>query len=163
MPKIRDATLEDASTIAEIYNESIRARDSTMQLEEVDPDEVSGWIRNQGERESLLVLEVDRVVGYGVVKRYSGRAGYRKAAETSVYLQRSHTGRGFGSRLQEALIEACRRYDYHHLVAKLWADNEPSVALHRKFGYELVGVQKEIGRVDGAWKDVAIMQKILES
>lgn len=163
MPKIRDATLEDASTIAEIYNESIRARDSTMQLEEVDPDEVSGWIRNQGERESLLVLEVDRVVGYGVVKRYSGRAGYRKAAETSVYLQRSHTGRGLGSRLQEALIEECRRYDYHHLVAKLWADNEPSVALHRKFGYELVGVQKEIGRVDGAWKDVAIMQKILES
>lgn len=163
MPEIRDATLADASAVADIYNESIRARDSTMQIEEVDRDEVEAWIGNQGEREGLLVLVDDRVVGFGIIKRYSDRAGYRKAAETSVYLRRTHTGQGLGSRLQAALIEKCRQFDYHHLVAKLWADNEPSVALHRKFGYELVGVQREIGRVDGAWKDVAIMQKLLDS
>jgi phosphinothricin acetyltransferase len=48
-------------------------------------------------------------------------------------------------------------------VAKLWADNERSRALHRACGYELVGVQREIGRVEGAWRDVAIMQKILDA
>jgi len=62
----------------------------------------------------------------------------------------------------DALIERARAYDYHHLVAKLWAANERSRALHRKFGYTLVGVQQEIGRVEGRWRDIAIMQKILE-
>lgn len=162
MPTIRDAILEDADDVAEIYNESIRARDSTMQLEEVDPSTVESWIPSPDERAALLVLEQDRVVGYGLLKRYSDRAGYRYAAETSVYLRRGCTGGGLGSELQAALIDECRTYDYHHLVAKLWADNEPSVALHRKFGYELVGIQREIGHVDGAWRDVAIMQKILE-
>lgn len=162
MPDIRDATVDDASAISSIYNESIAARDSTMQLEQIDAETVERWIRAVGEREAVLVLEEDQdIVGYGVVKRYSDRGGYRFAAETSVYLRRSRTGNGLGSRLQAALIDRCRAYDYYHLVAKLWAENERSRALHRKFGYELVGVQEEIGYVEGEWRDVALMQKRL--
>ncbi len=162
MPDIRDAHLQDASAIADIYNESIAARDSTMQLEPVDAETVSGWMRAQGEREAVLALaEHGTIIGYGVVKRYSDRGGYQFAAETSVYLRRTRTDEGLGTVLQRALIERCRAFDYHHLVAKLWAENERSRALHRKLGYKLVGVQQEIGRVEGQWRDVAIMQKIL--
>ena len=162
MPHIRDARLDDAPDIAAIYNESIAARDSTMQLHFVDAEIVGGWIRTQGEREAVLVLgEKETIVGYGIIKRYSDREGYRFAAETSVYLRRNRTGDGLGTDLQAALIDRCRAYDYHHLVAKLWAANERSRALHRKFGYTLVGVQREIGQVEGEWRDVAIMQNIL--
>jgi phosphinothricin acetyltransferase len=162
MTDVRDAEPEDAPAITAIYNESIAAQDSTMQLEAVGVETVERWIRDAGEREAVLVLvEADAVVGYGVVKRYSDRGGYRYAAETSVYLWRNRTGEGLGSRLQAALIDRCRGYNYNHLVAKLWAENERSRALHRKFGYELVGVQREIGYVDGEWRDVAIMQKRL--
>lgn len=162
MPRIRDATTDDAPGIAAIYNESIAARDSTMQLDRVEAATVLGWIEALGEREAILVMVEDGdTVGYGVVQRYSDRGGYRYAAETSVYLRRTHTGEGRGTRLQSALIDRARAYDYHHLVAKLWAANERSRALHRKFGYALVGVQREIGRVEGRWRDVAIMQKIL--
>ena len=163
MPRIRDATADDAPIIAAIYNESIAARDSTMQLDRVDANTVMGWFETLGQREAILVMVDDGdVVGYGVVKRYSDRGGYCYAAETSVYLRRTHTGAGRGIQLQSALIDRGRAYDYHHLVAKLWAANERSRALHRKFGYTLVGVQQEIGRVEGTWRDVAIMQKILE-
>jgi len=163
MPTIRDATVDEAPAVAAIYNESIAARDSTMQLERVGAETVQEWIRDQGERETVLVLvETNTVVGYGRVTRYSDRGGYRFAAETSVYLQRDRTGNGLGTSLQAALLDRCRAYGYHHLVAKLWADNERSRALHRKFGYELVGVQQKIGRVEGEWRDVAIMQKLLE-
>jgi phosphinothricin acetyltransferase len=162
MPRIRDATVDDASTIASIYNESITARDSTMQLDRVDAVRVTSWVESLDEREAVLVMEAgDEGIGYGVVKRYSNRGGYRFAAETSVYLRRARTGEGLGTELQAALIERSRAYDYHHLVAKLWAANERSRALHRKFGYDLVGIQREIGRVDGEWRDVAIMQKVL--
>ncbi len=165
MTEIRDAHLEDAAAIASIYNESIAARDSTMQLDRVHTETVSDWIRAQGEREAVLVMvegEGEEIVGYGVVKRYSDREGYRFAAETSVYLRRTHTGAGRGSELQAALIDRCRAHGYHHLVAKLWAENERSRALHRTFGYDLVGVQQQIGHVEGEWRDVAIMQKILD-
>jgi L-amino acid N-acyltransferase YncA len=164
MSDLRDAVPGDAPAIAAIYNESIGARDSTMQLEAVTAETVEGWIRGLGEREAVLVVvEDDAVVGYGVVKRYSDRGGYRYAAETSVYLRRARTGEELGSMLQAALIERCRVYGYHHLVAKLWAENEPSRALHRKFGYESVGVQREIGYVDGTWRDVLILQKRLDA
>jgi phosphinothricin acetyltransferase len=133
-----------------------------MQLEPVTAETVSGWMRAQVDREAVLVMvERGSVVGYGVVKRYSDRGGYQFAAETSVYLRRARTGDGLGTALQRALIDRCRAYDYHHLVAKLWADNERSRALHRKLGYDLVGVQREIGRVEGRWQDVAIMENIL--
>lgn len=163
VPEIRDATREDASAIAAIYNESIAARDSTMQLEPVAPETVTDWLRSMGGREAVLVMVEDtKVIGYGIIKRYSDRGGYQYAAETSVYLRRTRTGDGLGTALQRALIDRCRAYDYHHLVAKLWAANERSRALHRKFGYDLVGVQREVGLVDGEWRDVAIMQKILQ-
>ena len=162
MTRIRDARTDDAPAVADIYNESIAARDSTMQLDQVDAATVAGWVQGLGEREAILVMAEDEtIVGYGIVKRYSGRGGYRYAAETSVYLRRTHTDKGRGTELQSALVERGRAYEYHHLVAKLWAANERSRALHRKFGYALVGVQREIGRVEGAWRDVAIMQKIL--
>lgn len=163
MPDLRDATPEDATAIAAIYNESIAARDSTMQLEEVAAGTVGQWIRDLGEREAVLVMEEGKkIVGYGVVKHYSDREGYRFAAETSVYLRRARTGEGLGATLQAALIDRCRAYDYKHLVAKLWAENERSRALHRKFGYDLVGIQQEIGYVEGEWRDVAIMQNRLD-
>jgi phosphinothricin acetyltransferase len=162
MPRIRDATSDDAAPIAAIYNESIDARDSTMQLDRVDAETVRDWVAAAGAREAVLVMvEEGERVGYGRVQRYSDRGGYRFAAETSVYLRRSRTGAGRGTELQSALIERCRTYGYHHLVAKLWAANERSRALHRKLGYRLVGIQQEIGYVDGEWRDVAILQKQL--
>lgn len=163
MAEIHDAHLDDASVIASIYNESIAARDSTMHLEQIETARAEAWIEGQGPREAILVMEVEgAVVGYGLLNRYSDRGGYRFAAETSVYLRRSYTGAGLGSRLQAALIERSRDYDYHHLVAKLWAANERSRALHQKFGYTLVGIQREVGYVEGQWRDVAIMQKVLD-
>ena len=134
-----------------------------MQLDRVDAATVTGWVESLDEREAILMMEEGGdEVGYGAIKRYSDRGGYRFSAETSVYLRRARAGEGLGTELQAALIERSRAYDYHHLVAKLWAANERSRALHRKFGYNLVGIQREIGCVDGEWRDVAIMQKVLD-
>lgn len=163
MPQIRDAVRGDAPAIASIYNESVAARDSTMQLEPIAAATVEERLRTLGEREAVLVLESPAVLGYGLLGRYSDRGGYRWAAETSVYLRRDHTGEGLGTQIQSALIERARTHDYHHLVAKVWAENERSRALHRTLGYQLVGVQREIGRVDEEWRDVAILQKLLSA
>ena len=64
--------------------------------------------------------------------------------------------------MKTALIERCKTYGYHHLLARIFADNEASIEYNRRFGYELVGVQREIGFKDGHWQDVAILQLVLE-
>ena len=70
-------------------------------------------------------------------------------------------GQGIGSRIKRALIARCRELGYHHLVAKLLADNVASIEYNRKLGYEVVGVQREIGFKEGRWCDVVILQLIL--
>jgi len=162
MPHTRDATPDDAAVVAAIYNESIAAGDSTMDTVPQTAEVVRRQIEGFAAREAILLLEdADQIVGWGIVKRYSDRPGYRFCCETSVYLRRALTGRGYGSRLQQALIERCREYGYHHLVAKIWADNTVSLRLHEKFGYEVVGTQREIGHVNGHWQDVTILQLLL--
>jgi phosphinothricin acetyltransferase len=161
---IRDAIPDDAGAIAAIYNESIAANDSTMD----DVPKTAADIRQQmsyfHEREALLVLEQKgEVLGWGIIKRYSDRPGYRFCCETSLYIRRALTRRGYGSRIEQALIDRCRQLGYHHLVAKIWATNHGSITMHERFGYEIVGTQREVGYKDGRWQDVTIMQCLLEN
>ncbi len=160
---IRDAQPADAAAVASIYNETIRMRDATMVLEPVSIDQMAERIATLDDRESLLVLEEDaRVQGWGIVKFYSDRPGYNRACETSLFLRRSEIGRGLGSRLQEALLEAARQAEFHHVLVRIWAANASSIAMHAKFGFTIVGTQNEVGFVDGNWVDVTIMQCLLD-
>ena len=168
--RLRDAEEKDSQVIADIYNESIAAGDSTMDGVEKTAENIRSWIRGFSKRETILLTEdlatedpgSDPIVGWGIIKRYSDRFGYRFCCETAVYLRRDQTGRGLGSQMKNALIERCKIYRYHHLVAKIFADNKASIAYNIKLGYELVGIQREIGWKMGRWQDVAILQLVLD-
>ncbi len=160
---IRDGTVDDCPAIAEIHNEWILRGGATMELEETTAESVAETMRFFGRRETFLVLErKGRILGWGVIKKYSDRAGYRVCGETSVFLHPDQTGSGLGTMLKKAVIERCRSYGYHHLVARIRAENEGSIEYNRKLGYTVVGIQKEVGHCQGRWRDVCIMQLILE-
>lgn len=160
--KVRPAADDDCEAMASIYRESLEAKDCCMETE-TSAGAFRQMLAGFHQREMLLVLEDGgEVRGWAVVKRYSERPGYRVACETSIYFRRHQTGRGYGSRLQEALLEQCRRFGYHHIVAKIWASNQASIRFHQRFGYQVVGVQKEVGYLGGRWRDVAILQCVLE-
>lgn len=162
-PIVRTAGPEDAAAIAEIYTESILARDSTMHTEPWAESRVRELLASLTERESVVVLEDESgVAGWGIVKKYSDRPGYRVACETSLYVRRNRAGRGFGTAIQRELHRRARRSGYHHIVAKIWADNERSIGMHRKLGFTMVGIQREIGLVDGVRRDIALMQRLLD-
>ena len=118
-------------------------------------------LETMDDREALLVVEVGpRVVGWGIVKLYSDRPGYRYACETSVYVGDAAQGRGYGSRLYEAVIEKAQAMGYRHLVAKILAVNQESIEFHVRFGFEMVGRQCGIGVLNGVPHDVVIMQRV---
>ncbi|MEM7354095.1 MAG: GNAT family N-acetyltransferase, partial [Acidobacteriota bacterium] len=70
-------------------------------------------------------------------------------------------GEGHGFRIKQALITRARELGYHHLVARMMATNRGSIELNKRLGYELVGVQREIGFRNGEWCDATIMQLVL--
>ena len=161
-PLIRDATAADAAAIAAIYNQAVAARDATMDTEPKSVAEMEQLLAGLGAREAWLVLELDGVVaGFGRVMAYSKRAGYAVACETAVYLEHSCLRRGLGTQLKRAVIERAEQLGYHHLVAKVLSRNTASIAYNIKLGYELVGVQREVGELGCGWEDVTIMQLLL--
>ena len=160
---IRDATDADAAAIADIYNEAIAAGGATMDDDPWTADDVRTQMAGFSSRELYLVVEDEgRTLGWGVIKLYSHKAGYRFCAETSVFLRQARVRQGHGSRLKHALIDRCRDLGYHHLIARIFADNKASIEYNKAFGYEVVGVQREIGFKDGRWQDVAVMQLLLD-
>lgn len=160
---IRECRTEDCAAFAEIYNVYVRQGTSTMDTVEKDAAYYEALIASFTERETILTLEeAGRVVGWGIIKRYSDRVGYRVCCETSVYLEPGHLRKGYGSLIKKALIARCRELGYHHLVAKIFSENVASIAYNERLGYEIVGRQRQIGYRNGRWMDIVIMQLILE-
>lgn len=159
---IQKASAENYQAIAEIYNEYIRAGNATMDTSLKSADDIADWVKKFNEREALYALNLDgETIGWGIIKRYSDREGYRFACETAVYLNSSQTGKGYGSMIKKFLIERCKELDYRHLVAKIFAQNKASIDYNLKLGYTIVGTQKNIGFRNEQWMDVVILQLLL--
>ncbi len=157
---IRTAIHDDAAPLVNIYNQYLgKATQDTIFRQ-------AGFfikmINNLGDRETMLVAEKEKtVVGYGILKKYSWKEGYKFAGEISLFLDGKNLGGGIGKKLMHQLIEQAKEFDYNHLVARIMAINKKSIQFHRKLGYEMVGIQKRIGFVNGEWRDAAVMQLLL--
>lgn len=160
---IRAVESRDFEAVAEIYNEYIRLGNATMDDTLKSTIDIASWIRKFNSREGLFVLvEGETVLGWGIIKRYSDREGYRFACETAVYLTQTQLGKGYGSLIKKHLITICEKWNYKHLVAKIFATNEGSIAYNEKLGYTVVGRQNQIGYKNGDWQDIVIMQYLIQ-
>ena len=159
---VRKYLNSDFQAIADIYNQAIVKGGITFDNRRFTAEDIESIVAKFNERQTMLVATQDNlVVGWGIIKQYSDRPGYDVCCETSIYLSFDHIGKGYGSILQTALLEKVAEFGYHHVVAKIVASNQGSIQFHQRFGFEMVGIQKEVGFLRGIWYDVAIMQLIL--
>jgi phosphinothricin acetyltransferase len=156
---IRPAAGGDVQAIAQIYNLGIAGRQATFETRERSAGEIAEWL---GARGPLLVAENDgAVVGFARVTAYSEREVYAGIGEYGIYLAQSARGGGVGTRLLEALAVAADRAGYHKLTAKLFTSNEASLALARRCGFRTVGTHLRHARLDGEWRDVIVVERLL--
>jgi L-amino acid N-acyltransferase YncA len=159
---VRDATPADAPAIAAIYNEGIEERTSTFETTLRTPSDIRDWLA-AGERLPVLVAAEDGVVrGWARIARYSERPAYAGVGEVSVYVERTSRGRGLGRRLLESLGVRAAEFDYWKLTGKLFADNTASAALVRRCGWREVGRHLRHGRLDGIWRDIIVVERLLD-
>jgi len=158
--KVRKAVCEDAEQIAAIYNLYVDQGGATFDTVHQTRGVIAGRIGAEPP-EGWYVAETNgRISGWACARRYSERQGFRLTCETAIYVLPSELGKGIAGRLQIVIDEHCTEHHLHHAVARIIADNQRSLAFHYRHGYELVGIQKEIGWMDNAWVDLAILQKI---
>lgn len=161
--RVRAAAERDVPAITRIYNAGIEDRLATLETEPRDEAERAAWLAARSERHPVLVAvdERDEALAWGSLNSFNPRPAYRHVADFSIYVDRGVRGRGVGSALLAALIDAARGLGYHKLVLAGFPFNEAGVALYRKFGFREVGVYREQGVLDGRWVDVILMERLL--
>jgi L-amino acid N-acyltransferase YncA len=159
---VRLARLEDAPAITTIYNQGIEERNATFETEPRTVDQVITQLTEKGERYPTVVVERDgQVVAWASAGLYRSRPCYAGIAEHSVYVERRARGTGAG---RMALVHLCRLYTelgFWKLVSRIFPENTASLALHERVGFQVVGVYRRHGKVDGVWRDCVIVEKLL--
>ncbi len=155
----RPATPDDAPAIAPIYNEGIAGRMATFETEPRCTAEIERWF--DGRHPIVVVEEAGVVLGFAATFAYRSRACYDGVAEFSVYVAGGARGRGVGRVAMSALIEASESAGFWKLVSRVFVENEASRALLRSVGFREVGIYRRHARLDGQWRDVAIVERLL--
>jgi L-amino acid N-acyltransferase YncA len=159
--KTRDAAADDAAAIARIYNEGIDDRVATFETRHRTADDVVRWFDG---RHPVVVVEDDDgdVIAFAATSTYRPRDCYAGIAEFSVYTARAARGRGAGRMAMEALFTAARAAGFWKLVSRVFVENAASRGLLRPLGLREVGVYERHGQLDGVWRDVVIVEKLLD-
>ena len=163
---IRDASAADAPAIAAIYNHYVLESTATFELDAVSDEAMTARVKAVLAA-GLPYLVADAgatIVGYAYAGPFQERAAYRHSVETTVYLGAGGERRGTGSALYEELLarldaltadESPRHAPVHRAYARIALPNAGSAALHERFGFERVGVFREVGFKFERYWDVA--------
>src|SRR5207302_1705408 len=158
----RPARPDDAETIARIYNEGIADRVATFETRPRTADELRAAIESRAPRYPTVVVERDgRVIAWAGASEYRPRECYAGIGEFSVYVARESRGDGAGREAMIALVAACEAAGLWKLVSRIFPENVASLALMRRLGFREVGTYRRHARLDGEWRDVVIVERLL--
>ncbi len=172
---VRDADLSDAAAIARIYNREVIESTHTFDLVERTVEQQRAYLRARSGVLAVIVAcnedtrsigpgadtEGETIIGFGALSFYRDRPGYRTSVENSVYVHRDHQRQGVGNALLAGLIERAATNGFHAVFARVVDAQQASLSLHQRHGFELVGIEREVGRKFGRWLDVALLQRLL--
>lgn len=154
--------MADAEAIRNIYNPEVTTSTVTFDLVERSLDDQVDWLTGRSGAHVVLVAEIDHaVVGFAALSPYRDRPAYSTTVEDSVYISRDHQGQGIGKSLLTELVATASRHGFHAIMARIVGGHEQSITLHQSVGFEIVGVEREVGRKFGRWLDVVSMQRLL--
>jgi L-amino acid N-acyltransferase YncA len=156
---VRPAARADAAAIARIYNEGIEDRVATFETRLRTAGDIESWFDG---RHPIVVVERDGTIfGFGATFEYRPRDCYAGVAETSIYVARDARGSGVGRAALEGLMTAAREAGFWKLVSRVFPENTASLALLQRTGFRQVGRYEKHARLDGVWRDVVIVERLL--
>ncbi len=164
--RVRPAELSDAEDIAEIYNREVLGSTATFDLVPRSIEDQRAWLIDRSGAHAVLVAidesgEVPAMAGFASLSPFRARPAYSTTVESSVYVHPDHRRRGVARTLMIDLLATAQSHGFHSIIARIADSQEASLALHEDMGFELVGVEREVGRKFGRWLNVSVMQVML--
>ncbi|MGZ8364352.1 MAG: N-acetyltransferase family protein [Caulobacteraceae bacterium] len=160
--RVRPATVMDAAGAQAIYGPEVAEGFASFEEEPPTVEEMAARISKTLPRYPWLVLDDGGpILGYAYASAHKDRAAYRWAVDVAAYVAPGARGRGVGRALYAALFPILIRQGFYTAHAGISLPNEASIALHRAFGFEPVGVYRRVGYKLGAWRDTCWMRKEL--
>ncbi|MDH3453241.1 MAG: arsinothricin resistance N-acetyltransferase ArsN1, partial [Gammaproteobacteria bacterium] len=141
------------------YNQGIEDRVATFETRLREPADIIGWFG--GRYPCVVVTQGGSVVAFAATSPYRPRACYDGIAEFAVYVARAARGVGAGRAAMQGLLTAAREAGFHKLVSRVFPENSASLRLLESLGFRKVGVYRRHARLDGNWRDVFIVERLL--
>jgi phosphinothricin acetyltransferase len=120
---------------------------------------VARWV--DGVHPVVVVEAAGQVIAYAATSAYSQRDCYRGVAEFAVYVDRDHRHQGAGRMALLSLFEAARGAGFWKLVSRIFPENTAVRELNRAVGVREVGVHHKHAQLDGVWRDVIVVERLL--
>ena len=163
---VRAMAPDDAEQVLGIYQAGLDGGDASFETTaptwaEFDDTRLAGlrFVAVDRSGDTGATEQTDRVVGWVAATPVSDRCTYAGVVEHSVYVHPTARGQGIGTALLEALIAATERAGVWTIQSGVFPENQASLALHRRAGFEVVGVRKRLGRHHGRWRDVVFIER----
>ncbi|NYJ03007.1 phosphinothricin acetyltransferase [Nocardioides thalensis] len=162
-PDVRPATEADLDAVAAIYAREVREGYATFDTEVPPRTRWSAKLASTHPGDHFLVaVDGERVVGFAYSGPYRERGAYTHTRESTIYLDPSAAGRGLGRTLYGELVARVTASGARTLLAAIALPNDASEGLHRAYGFERLGVMREVGRKLDRWIDVAWWQLLID-
>lgn len=147
----------DWPAVREIHAQGIATGDATFDTE---PPDWEGWNAGHLDTPRLVARdEAGEIVAWAALSPVQRKSAYRGVAEGSLYVREDARRTGVGRRLTEAMIDASERAGIWTVELWIFPENEASIALCESLGFRIVGVRERIGRREGRWRDVVVMER----
>ena len=154
---IREATNTDWDEVKFIYEAGIATKNATFETQA--PSTFEQWFGNAIASCTLLAQEGSIIIGWCKLNPASFRQVYSGVGELSIYVHPEAKGQGVGMMLLSNLITASEAEGFWTLEAKIFAENESSLNLHKKNGFKIVGIREKIAKRDGVWRDTLLLER----
>ena len=164
--QIRPAQIQDLEQILNIYNAEILNGTATWNDQEKSLDDFDHWFHNLNAQQFPLFVAEDlkskRIAGYADYSSFRQITGFKHTVEHSVFIHPDFARQGLGKALMLKLIDHAKQHHIHVMVAAIDHGNKASIVLHEKLGFKQTGYMPEVGQKFGQWRDLVLMQRILE-
>jgi phosphinothricin acetyltransferase len=156
MTEITDMTISHWEDVRRIYLQGIATGNATF---ETNCPDWNQWNTCHKQDCRLIAITDGQVTGWAALSDVSGRCVYAGVAEISIYVESAHRGTKIGDRLLEHLVKKSEECGIWTLQAGIFPENIPSIRLHQKHGFRIVGTREKIGKMNGRWRDIILMER----